>query len=121
MLWTQEGHLSEHDGDKSDIQLLVEVTKDHFDTIAKGANLLLIAHGAGLAGCTAFFKDLSSTSLYGGLGLYVFIFGTGFMAAISGYGTTAVVRMNAVGVLVGTPLLTPRFARFGYWAGLWLL
>jgi hypothetical protein len=33
-----------------DVKLALDVTKDHFDTILKGSNLLLVAHGAGLAG-----------------------------------------------------------------------
>jgi hypothetical protein len=43
------------------------------------------------------------------------------MAAVTGYGSAALLRMNAVSVLVGAPLMRPRFASFAYVAMLFLL
>ena len=40
-----------------DTRLRLEATKDYFDTMIRGASLLLVAHGAALAGCIAFFKE----------------------------------------------------------------
>ncbi len=89
----------------SNPELVFKVTKDHFDTLTKGANLLLVANDAGLAGCVAFFKEPNPSALYGsiGIGLYALLFGLGFVFAVGDYGMTALLRMNALSVLIGDP------------------
>lgn len=104
-----------------DMKLRLEATKDHFDTMAKGANLLLVAHGAALVGCITFFKEQNRTPIFGGLTLFVFIFGTGFILAICGYALTALARMNAVSMLFDQRLIRPRIAEVGYGGAIWFL
>jgi hypothetical protein len=100
-----------------------KVTKDQFDSIAKAANSLLVAHGAGLFGCAAYLREPKPPTLYGGtgIGLYIFLFGIGFTFGISGYGLTLLARQNALGILIRSPTMRPRFANLGYQAGFWFL
>jgi hypothetical protein len=51
--------------DASDLELVFKVTKDQFDSIAKAANSLLVAHGAGLFGCAAYLREPKPPTLYG--------------------------------------------------------
>ena len=63
----------------SNPELVFKVTKDHFDTLTKGANLLLVANGAGLAGCVAFFKEPNPPALYGGRLASIGCFGSEYL------------------------------------------
>jgi|HubBroStandDraft_6_1064221.scaffolds.fasta_scaffold96428_3 hypothetical protein len=111
-----EGEVANYNSDTPDRELVFKVTKDHFDSMAKAANSLLIAHGSGLFGCAAYLREPKPSSLYGGagIGLYIFLFGLGFVFGVSGYGLTLLVRQNALGELIGAPVMRPRFAKFGY-------
>jgi hypothetical protein len=40
-----------------DSRTKLEALRDHFETFSKGANYLLIGHGAGLVGCLSVVKD----------------------------------------------------------------
>ncbi len=104
-----------------DTRLRLEATKDYFDTMIRGASLLLVAHGAALAGCIVFFKEPHTPPIFGGLELFVFLFGTGFIFAASGYGMMAVLRMSAVSALFDNPLLRPWIAKLAGQASWWFL
>ena len=94
----------------------LEATKDHFDTIAQGANLLMVAHGAGLVGCVTLLKE--HVFMYGGVGLYILIFGVGLTAAVYGYSLLTFARMNAISVVAGSRFIRSGWETFSYWSGI---
>jgi hypothetical protein len=94
-------------------KLEFDVLKDRYDTLTKGANLLLVAHGAGIVGCVAFAKEKVAMTLYGDISLFVFIFATGFMLAGSAYGILSILRMSALGSLIGKQEVRASFANTG--------
>jgi hypothetical protein len=102
---------------KVDDQTCLEVIKDTFDTLAKGANLLLVANAAGLAGCLSTLKDYNSTPMLKGIGLLIFLFGTGLMFATSGYIAMAFSRIDQTNKIVGKTML-PILGGFFWWT-LW--
>jgi hypothetical protein len=64
---------------------LAEFMRDHYEENLKAANYLFAAHGAGLAGCLSVLKDYNPESQLRGLGIFVVIFGFGFIGAILNY------------------------------------
>lgn len=105
----------------SDKQLRFDVVKDQFETWSKGANLLLVAHGAGLIGCVSILKDYNTTPTLRGVGMLVFIFGTGLMMAIVGYGMSALLRISATNAIISERDLRPKFANIADWTRLFAL
>jgi hypothetical protein len=59
--------------------------KDHYDQNLKAANYLFVAHGAGLIGCLSILKDYKTTPELRGIGIFVLLFGIGFIGAILNY------------------------------------
>jgi hypothetical protein len=60
--------------------------EDHLEIYMKGANYLLVAHGAGIAGCLTALKDYTANNpSLRGIGLVFAAFVVGFLLASSGY------------------------------------
>lgn len=66
-----------------DSRTKLEAFRDHFDTFGKGANYLLIGHGAGFVGCLSVLKEPSEKlpAQFQGLGILVLLFGSGMLLA----------------------------------------
>ena len=52
----------------------------------------MVAHGAAFVGCFALLKDYATTPAYKGVGIFIALFGVGFVLAISAYILTFVMR-----------------------------
>jgi hypothetical protein len=89
----------------ADLKLRLEATKDYFDTILKGAGLLLVGHGAAILASLTYYKEQAAAALGGRLPLLAFLLGIGFVFGVSGYGLAALARMNAISKLFGAPLV----------------
>lgn len=62
-----------------------EIIKGHFENYFKSANYLFVSHGVGLVGCITALKDYSSSPELKGLGIFIVLFGVGFLSAIFNY------------------------------------
>jgi hypothetical protein len=69
---------------------------DYLERLEKGNHYLLVAHGAGFAGCLAVLKDYSAVPQLKGLGVFVWLFGYGFLAAALSFIFLISVRSEAV-------------------------
>jgi ascorbate-specific PTS system EIIC-type component UlaA len=65
--------------------VVVQHMKDGYDNHLKTANYLFVAHGAGLIGCLSVLKDYNSVPQLKGIGLFIFLFGAGFLAGMLNY------------------------------------
>jgi hypothetical protein len=57
----------------------------HYERNFKTAYMLLGAHSAALVSCATFLKDYAQTPAYKGIGIFVLIFGIGFICALIHY------------------------------------
>lgn len=58
----------------------LEALRDHMETYGKGANYLLVGHGAGFAGCLSILKDHPGLEApYQAVGLLIILFGSGLI------------------------------------------
>jgi hypothetical protein len=64
-----------------DSRTKLEALRDHFETFAKGANYLLVGHGAGFVGCLSVLKDHpeSLPQQLQVIGQLVLLFGAGLL------------------------------------------
>jgi hypothetical protein len=56
---------------------------------AQGVKYLLVAHAAGLITCLSLLKDYEHTPRLKGIGVFVYLFGFGLIAAAAAYGALA--------------------------------
>ena len=82
--------------------------RDFFEHEAKGANYLLVAHGAALVACLSVLKDYSTTPYLKGIGIFIVMFAAGFLCAIFGYVFQSIARFEIMdGLLFGWPKKGP--------------
>jgi len=62
-----------------------EYAKDALDIQFKGVGYLLAANAAGIAGCMSLLKDYSTVPPLKGIGIFICLFGLGFISAIMGF------------------------------------
>jgi ascorbate-specific PTS system EIIC-type component UlaA len=64
-----------------DSRTKLEALRDQFETFGKGANYLLVGHGAGFLGCLSVFKDHSEVpqQFQAILGQLILLFGCGLL------------------------------------------
>jgi hypothetical protein len=64
-----------------DSRIKLEALRDHFETFGKGANYLLVGHGAGLVGCLSVLKDHPEhlPPQFTRLGQLILLFGAGLL------------------------------------------
>jgi hypothetical protein len=62
-----------------------QYAKEHFDVEFKAVGYLLAANAAGLAGCMTLLKDYATVPQLKGIGVFIFLFGLGFIFAVVGF------------------------------------
>jgi hypothetical protein len=67
---------------------------EHFETFAKIANYLLVAHSAGFVGCLSVLKDYQNIPQLKGIGLLIKLFGVGLLFAVLFYGSAMAIKIN---------------------------
>ena len=80
-------------------KLYDSMRRDILDTLAsdeKGIYYLLVAHGAGFAGCLAVVKDYATTPQLKGLGAFINLFGYGFLVAGLAFVVMCLHRSDAI-------------------------
>jgi hypothetical protein len=74
--------------------------KEDFDYEIKAANLLLVAHAAGLIGCIALLKDYNENPHLQGIGILIRIFASGLVFGITGYSALLVFRGHVTSLML---------------------
>jgi hypothetical protein len=79
-----------------DSRTKLEALRDHFETFSKGANYLLIGHGAGLVGCLSVAKDHPEQlpSQLQGIGQLVLLFGSGLLLGALSWGMSMAIKIS---------------------------
>jgi len=62
-----------------------QYAKEHFDVEFKAVGYLLAANAAGLAGCITLLKDYATAPQLKGIGIFICLFGLGFIFAVVGF------------------------------------
>jgi hypothetical protein len=114
-----------------DSRTKLEALRDHFEVFAKGANYLLVAHGAGLAGCLAVLKDHPKDvpQQFQGLGLLILLFCSGLLLGSLFWFMTMWTKINVTQAIISQNwtrswrerlcnLLIRWFAYIGLWGSL---
>jgi hypothetical protein len=81
-------------------EAFLQHTRDGYDTHLKTANYLFVAHGAGFVGCLSVLKDHANVPQLKGVGLYIILFGIGFLAGILNYVALIFARAVAVNAAI---------------------
>jgi hypothetical protein len=68
-----------------DIDKRIEKLGSIIDELARAIQSLMIANGAALVACLTFLKDYDTTTKYKGIGTFIALFGSGFLAAIAAF------------------------------------
>jgi hypothetical protein len=85
-----------------DSRTKLEALRDHFEIFGKGANYLLVGHGAGLVGCLSVLKDHPENlpQQFHGLGQLVLLFGTGLLLSSLFWGMSMLIKINVTQAII---------------------
>jgi hypothetical protein len=78
-----------------------QYAKEHFDVEFKAVGYLLAANAAGLAGCVTLLKDYATVPQLKGIGIFICLFGLGFILAVIGFIAITVHRQAWLGAFLG--------------------
>jgi hypothetical protein len=78
-----------------------QYAKDALDIQFRGVGYLLAANAAGLAGCMALLKDYSTVPQLKGIGIFIGLFGMGFIFALMGFLGTVLHHQGWMGSFLG--------------------
>jgi hypothetical protein len=78
-----------------------QYAKEHFDIGFKAVGYLLAANAAGLAGCMTLLKDYATVPQLKGIGVFIFLFGLGFICAVVGFVAITIHRQAWLGAFGG--------------------
>jgi len=94
---------------------LAELMKDHYEHNLRAANYLFAAHGAGLVGCLSVLKDYNPEGQLRGLGMFITLFGFGFLGSILNYVGLFFARILAVNAIFEGKEVHPPSRTFVTW------
>ncbi len=85
-----------------DSRTKLEALRDQFETFGRGANYLLIGHGAGFVACLSVFKDHPETlpSQVPGVGLLILLFGSGLLLSSLFWATSMMIKINVTQAII---------------------
>jgi len=78
-----------------------QYAKEHFDVEFKAVGYLLAANAAGLAGCVTLLKDYATVPQLKGIGIFICLFGLGFILAVIGFIALTIHRQTWLGAFLG--------------------
>jgi hypothetical protein len=78
-----------------------QYAKEHFDVEFKAVGYLLTANAAGLAGCVTLLKDYATAPQLKGIGIFISLFGSGFIFAVIGFVAITIHRQAWLGAFLG--------------------
>jgi hypothetical protein len=90
----------------------LEALRDHMETYGKGANYLLVGHGAGFAGCLSIVKEhLRLEPAFQAVSLLIILFGTGLLLGAAYWFFAMILKISVTQSIISQT--KPR----GSWAG----
>jgi hypothetical protein len=104
-----------------DIEKRVEKLEGIFGEAVKGIQSLMIANGAALIACLALLKDYDTTTKYKGVGTFIVLFGSGFLAALSAFVFSFNLRLGFYDLMFQRPLKGKRTNWWLWFTGLFSL
>jgi hypothetical protein len=78
-----------------------QYAKDVLDIQFKGVGYLLAANAAGLAGCVTLVKDYATAPQLKGVGIFICLFGLGFISAVMAFLGTVSLQQGWLGAFLG--------------------
>lgn len=72
--------------------------------VVKAIQSLMIANGAALAATLALLKDYDTTAKYKGIGTFIVLFGSGFLAAVAAFASSFHLRLGLYDLEFQRPL-----------------
>jgi hypothetical protein len=86
-----------------DSRTKLESLRDHFETLGKGANYLLVGHSAGFVGCLSVLKDHPEglPQQFRGIGQLIFLFGAGLLLASLLLVSATAIKINVTQAIIG--------------------
>jgi hypothetical protein len=112
-----------------DSRTKLEALRDHLETFGRGANYLLIGHGAGFVGCLSVFKEHPETLPLPlqGVRLLILLFGSGLLLSSLFWAAAMMIKINVTQAIISNetpsktwlPWLARRVLEFLAYVGLW--
>src|SRR4051812_41300310 len=91
-----------------EIEQRIEKLNAIVDEMAKAIQSLMIANGAALIASLAVLKDYDTTTRYKGIGTFIALFGSGFLAAMLAFSGTFHLRTSLYDLRIQRPLKEKR-------------
>jgi hypothetical protein len=91
-----------------DIEKRIEKLNSIVEETIKAIQLLMIANGAALAASLTLLKDYDTTAKYKGIGTFITLFGSGFIAALAAFVWASHLRLNMYDLMFQRPLKEKR-------------
>ena len=108
-------------GATMDIDKRIEKLGSIVDEITKAIQSLMIANGAALVACLTFLKDYDTATKYKGIGTFILLFGSGFLAAVTAFALSFHLRLRLYDLQFQRPLKEKR-TNWSLWlTGFWSL
>jgi hypothetical protein len=100
-----------------DSRTKLEALRDHFETFSKGANYLLVGHGAGLVGCLSVVKEHPDQlpSHIQGIGQLVLLFGSGLLLGVLFWGMSMVIKISVMQSIISQKGPSQSWLLWLYW------
>jgi hypothetical protein len=80
----------------------LEALRDHFEIFSKGANYLLVGHGAGFVGSLSILKDHPEglPQQFRGIGQFILLFGAGLLLASLFFLLAMTIKINVTQAII---------------------
>jgi hypothetical protein len=115
-----------------DSRTKLEALRDHFETLSRAGNYLLVGHSARLVGCLSVLKDHPDKlpDRLQGVSALVLLFGSGLLFGMLNWGTAMAIKIKVTQLIISEtppsrawiPWLYRKFiellAHFGLWGSL---
>jgi hypothetical protein len=104
-----------------DIDKQLEKLGSIVDEVVKAIQSLMIANGAALVACLTLLKDYDTTTKYKGIGTFISLFGSGFLAAVAAFASSFHLRLRLYDLNFQRPLRKKRINWSLWFTGIWSL
>jgi hypothetical protein len=91
-----------------------QYAREHFEVQYRAAGYLLTANAAGLVGCMTLLKDYATVPQLKGIGVFIGLFGLGFISEVIGFQAITVHRKATLDPFLRERVKDPM--DFGIWA-----
>jgi hypothetical protein len=104
-----------------DIEKRIEKLSSIIEETIKAIQLLMIANGAALAATLTLLKDYDTTAKYKGIGVFIALFGSGFLAAMAAFVFAFNLRTDMYDLMFQRPVKQRRINWPIWVTGFWVI